>query len=89
MSSFSHRENNERQERRDNRRQTLYAESVAAWDGIRDKEQKRFHTLAIEHAKDHPFCAAVAHQKTPVSQRQAATLMKIATERSWRIPVIK
>lgn len=87
MGSLNHAANNERQARRDRKRSTMYAQSVAAWGKLNVREQTRFLRIASEHAHENRFCASVGSQ-TFVSAKQAGVLMKLATERGWSIPTV-
>jgi hypothetical protein len=72
-------------------RSDLVAKSVAGWGSIMHKEQERFYTLADEHKHESHYCASlVAHVRegNRITSNQASTLMKMATDRGWRIPVV-
>ena len=81
-----HRRNTQQRSERTRR---SHAHSAASWNEINKLEQRRYGRLAADHSHEHYFFASVAQQVASggrVSQKQAATLSKIAAERGWKVP---
>lgn len=69
----------------------LYGSIIGEEKRIYGKAQLRFSTLAQSHAHESTFFASVSEQVSkgrPVSPKQAGAMMRIATEKGWKIPVV-